>query len=303
MTVAFPNLRVGDPLRHESLSVFPIFADDPGGIDYRLADEALADQSVLVEEISEGGSVPTLLVENKGDQRVLFLEGEELVGAKQNRILNSSVLIGAQAKVKIPVSCVEQGRWRYKSKYFGSSGSHSPSKLKRALKASVSQSIQANRGHASDQGAVWREVGLLHAIFGVSSPTAAMSDAFDSYQDRIASYRQNLKYVPGAAGIVVAIGGRTMSVDLFDKPTTCEKVWDRLLSGVVFDALEAEPTEQAVSASEVEQLLSAMSDFGWQPAPAVGQGDEYRSESKRGDYASALVVDGVVVHGNVVVAA
>jgi hypothetical protein len=303
MTVAFPKLRVGDPLRHESLSVFPIFADDPGGIAYRLADEALADQSVLVEEISEGGSVPTLLVENKGDQQVLFLEGEELVGAKQNRILNTSVLIGAQTKVKIPVSCVEQGRWRYKSHYFGSSGSHSPSKLKRALKASVSRSIQANRGHASDQGAVWHEVKLLHAVFGVESPTSAMSDAFESFQDRITSYRQNLKYVAGAAGIAVAIGGRMVSVDLFDKPATCEKVWNRLLSGVVFDALEEEATEQIASVFDVEQLLAAMSDFGWQQAPAVGQGEEYRSETKRGDHASALVFDGVVVHGNVVVAA
>jgi transposase len=46
---------------------------------------------VTVQEVSEGGSVPDLLVENSGDTRVLFLEGEELVGAKQNRILNTSV--------------------------------------------------------------------------------------------------------------------------------------------------------------------------------------------------------------------
>ena len=59
----------------------------------------------------KGGSVPDLLVENRGDVRVLFLEGEELIGAKQNRILNTSVLVAAHTKVKIPVSCVERGRW------------------------------------------------------------------------------------------------------------------------------------------------------------------------------------------------
>ena len=79
------------------------------------------------------GSVPELLVENMGDIRVLFIEGEELVGAKQNRILNTSILVAAKSKTKIPVSCVEQGRWGYKSKFFGSSGSHSPSKLRYAL--------------------------------------------------------------------------------------------------------------------------------------------------------------------------
>ena len=110
MSVALPKLRVGDPVRHETLSVFPLFSEPNSNIEYRLSDEALADESLLVEEISEGGSVPDLLVENKGDVRVLFLEGEELVGAKQNRILNTSVLVAAHTKIKIPVSCVEQGR-------------------------------------------------------------------------------------------------------------------------------------------------------------------------------------------------
>ena len=108
--------------------------------------------------MSEAGSVPDLLVENKGDVRALLLEGEELVGAKRNRILNTSVLIAAHSKIKIPVSCVEQGRWRYRSRLFGSSGSHSSSKLRYFLKMSVSKSVTAHRGHRSDQGAVWQEV-------------------------------------------------------------------------------------------------------------------------------------------------
>ena len=124
MSVALPTLRVGDPVRYQSLSVFPLFSDGNGGVEYRLADEALADESVAVEEVDESGSVPDLLVENKGDIRVLFLEGEELVVAKQNRILNTSVLVTAHTKTKIPVSRVEQGRWGYRSRYFGSSGSH-----------------------------------------------------------------------------------------------------------------------------------------------------------------------------------
>ena len=78
-----------------------------------------------LEEVSEGGSVPQLLVENRGNNRVLFLEGEELVGAKQNRILNTSILVPAKSKIKVPVSCVEQGRWRYTSKHFASAKTRS----------------------------------------------------------------------------------------------------------------------------------------------------------------------------------
>ena len=113
-----PDVRVGDPIRHESLAVFPLFSTPDGDVDYLLSDEAIRAGSVTVEEVSEGGSVPNLLVNNQGDSRVLFLEGEELRGAKQNRVLNTSVLVAAHSKTPIPVSCVEQGRWRYRTRHF-----------------------------------------------------------------------------------------------------------------------------------------------------------------------------------------
>src|SRR5262245_1840940 len=119
-TLAFPPVRVGEPIRHEALCIFPLLPGpapaDP--VDYRLSAEAVADGSVVVEESSDSGSVPTLRVTNKGERRVLFLEGEELRGAKQNRVLNTSVLIGAKAQTTIPVSCVEQGRWRFRTRQF-----------------------------------------------------------------------------------------------------------------------------------------------------------------------------------------
>src|SRR5215467_3164493 len=113
-----PDIRVGDPIRHQALAAFPLFSAADGAVDYLLSDEAIQAGSVTVQEVSEGGSVPNLLVENIGDIRVLFLEGEELVEAKQNRILNTSVLLPARSKIKIPVSCVERGRWAYKSRQF-----------------------------------------------------------------------------------------------------------------------------------------------------------------------------------------
>jgi hypothetical protein len=302
MSLLLPKLRVGEPVRHENLSVFPLFAETCGKVAYRLSDEALSDQSVLVEEISQSGCVPNLLVENKGDVRVLFLEGEELIGAKQNRILNTSVLVPAHTKLTIPVSCVEQGRWRYKSRYFGVSGSHSPSKLRRALRSSVSRSVQANLGHTSDQMEIWKGVSALHARHQVASATGAMSDAFETYKVRIAAFTNNLKYIEGASGLAVAIGGQMISFDLFDKASTCRKIWDRLLSGVVFDALESGATDQHASVTAVEQLLGLANTLAWKPTVVLGDGKEFRAESPRGDYASALVLEGAIVHGSVVAA-
>src|SRR3954470_4627254 len=232
-TLAFPSIRVGEPIRHEALCVFPLFPMSAPAeeVDYRLADEAVADGSVVVEEISDSGSVPTLRVTNTGPHRVLFLEGEELRGAKQNRVLNTSVLIGAMTRATIPVSCVEQGRWRFRTKHFTPSDSYSSSKLRHRLKKSVSDSLRRGEGHHSDQGSVWGEVSRQMTSLGSSSETHAMPDTYESHRSRLEEFRGNLGYVDGATGLAVAVGPTVVAIDIFDKPATCRKIWDRLLSG------------------------------------------------------------------------
>ncbi|MGO9464664.1 MAG: ARPP-1 family domain-containing protein [Isosphaeraceae bacterium] len=302
MSTALPDVRVGDPVRHKALAVFPLFSQPGGGIDYLLSDEAIEAGSLTVEEVSEGGSVPKLLVTNQGDSRVLFLEGEELRGAKQNRVLNTSVLIAAHSKTPIPVSCVEQGRWRYRSRQFASGGSHSSSKLRHYLKASVSHSLKSGSGHSSDQMAVWGEVSRQMDSLGTSSDTGAMADTYETYQERLAEFRDRLKYVEGATGVAVAVGKKVVALDLFDKPSTCGKVWNRLLTGVVMDALEAPQSEAVAEPADVQGLLDRLRGVAWEPAPAVGEGQEYRSDADPETHASALVFENAVLHGSVVVA-
>lgn len=296
-----PEVRIGDPIRHEALTVFPLFSDPVEDVDYLLSDEAIGAGTVTVEEVSEGGSVPTLLVSNTGDSLVLFLEGEELKGAKQNRVLNTSVLVAARSRTPIPVSCVEQGRWRYRSKQFSSGQSHSSSKLRRHLKESVTRSLKAGHGHTSDQMAVWEEVGRQMDALGSTSATSAMSDTYERHQDRLKEFREHLTYVDGASGVAVAVGPRVVAVDVFDRPSTCRKVWNRLLSGVVMDALEAGPPEKAAEAADVEDLLARLRAAAWEPAPAVGEGKEYRTDAVPPAHASSLALRDSVLHGSVVV--
>jgi hypothetical protein len=297
-----PDVRVGEAVRHEALAVFPLFSVLNAGLDYLLSDEAIQAGAVTVEEISEGGSVPNLLVTNHGDSRVLFLEGEELRGAKQNRVLNTSVLVAAHSQTPIPVSCVEQGRWRYRTKHFESGGSHSSSKLRHILKKSSYESMKAGLGYASDQMEVWNEVSRQMASLGSSSETTAMSDTYETYQGRLIEFRERLKYIEGATGLAVAVGKSVVAVDIFDKPSTCAKVWDRLLTGVVMDALERIPTDQVAQQADVERLLARLGDCSWELAPAVGEGQEFRYDADPDTHASALVCGGSVLHGSVAVA-
>jgi hypothetical protein len=103
--------------------------------------------------------------------------------------------------------------------------------------------------------------------------------AYETYRGRLDEFRERLKYVEGATGVAVAVGTKVVAMDLFDKPSTCEKVWDRLLSGVVMDALEAGPADQVAQRADVEGLLARLRDGAWEPAPAVGEGQEYRCDA------------------------
>jgi hypothetical protein len=294
-----PKLRAGDPVRHEGIAVYPLFADCATVADYLLSDEALAGGSAVVEETSEGGTVPHLIVIVTADRPVLFLEGEELRGAKQNRVLNTSVLATASAKTVIPVSCVEQGRWRYTSRHFGSFGSHASAKMRRVLKESVTRSAYAGRGHGSDQSAVWTEVGRQMNSLGATSPSCAMSDTYESQHAHVSAYQLGLQYVPNACGLAVAVGDRIVSVDVFDSPATCQKVWARLLSGVILDAVEDRAT---AAPADVQKALAAFA-ADWKAVPAAGAGEEYRAVAAGGHWhGTVLAKDGRVIHGSLVLA-
>jgi hypothetical protein len=299
--VAFPEIHVGEPIGYESVSIFPLLGGADGNLNYLLSDEAIAAGSVTVEEIGESGSVPELAVNNQADSLVLFVEGEELRGAKQNRVLNTSVLIAANTKTKIPVSCVEQGRWRYISHRFGVSGHYASSKLRQILKKSVHASAEAGMGHRSDQAEVWQEVGRQMESHSSVSATMAMSDTYVAKQSSMTEYQSRLKYVEGAVGLAVSIGDRVVSVDVFDKPSTCRKVWDRLMTGAIMEGLETKPAEKPVEKAAAEQLVAALRNSAWEEMPAAGAGNEFRfADGER--HASALVYDGALVHGSVVVA-
>jgi hypothetical protein len=53
---------------------------------------------------------------------VLILDGEELVGATQNRIADLTIVVAAGQTRRIPVSCVEAGRWVRRSREFAAAG-------------------------------------------------------------------------------------------------------------------------------------------------------------------------------------
>src|SRR5262249_33858973 len=116
LTQLLRTLDVAAPRAVNGLQVFGLRSPGSNGLDYATLDDALAAGTLEVTEVSEGGSVPTLKVSNRADRMVFLMAGEQLIGAKQNRVLNASIMVGALTELPISVSCVEAGRWAYRSR-------------------------------------------------------------------------------------------------------------------------------------------------------------------------------------------
>ena len=112
--------KIGRKQSHRNLAIFPLLSSYANGLEYIMLDEALTEELIEVVEVSEEGTVPELKAVNKSPCMILILDGEELVGAKQNRIVNTTILIQGKSTTVIPVSCVEQGRWARTSPRFDS---------------------------------------------------------------------------------------------------------------------------------------------------------------------------------------
>jgi len=144
------TIQLGEAVEHRGIVVAPIFPRVQPRADYLTFDEA-APRGFRIAEVDEDGNVPQLLVENPLDASVLLYDGEELVGAKQNRILNVTVLVEAHGKTRIPVSCVEQGRWSRRTHFFAPAPSTAYPELRRR-KAERLYSAPAEPGAAQVGG-------------------------------------------------------------------------------------------------------------------------------------------------------
>ena len=168
------SIQLGDPIEHRGIVIAPLYPRNNPKAQYLTLEEALP-LGFQITEIDDAGSVPELLAVNPLDHAVLLYDGEELLGAKQNRILNVTVLVAAKSETRIPVSCVEQGRWHARSGSFDAARHAAYPDLRRRKAEQLSAEPLA-RGAA--QAAVWDEVAAKAGRHGVDSPTGAAADIY-----------------------------------------------------------------------------------------------------------------------------
>ncbi len=292
--LAQTTLAAGSTFRN--LTVFPLLAEADRQPGYLTLDEALAQGVARVSEVSEGGSVPELTFANKSDLPVLLLDGEELVGAKQNRILNLTILVPARTTLQIPVSCVEAGRWSYRSQAFAAAPRvhYADGRARRVRQ--VTDSLKREGERRADQGAVWSDISAKMASFQMSSPTAAMADIYEQQAAPLEDYVGAFAAADLQAGALFAVNGAPFGFDLFDSPATLRRLLPKLVRSYALDAIEtggSQPKEARIE--DARAFLKAAAGAAVEGFPAIGMGQDVRLTGD-GVVGAGLVADGRVVH-------
>lgn len=287
------GLRFGEPQHAGALTVIPVFHDS-GAASYRLFAEVAGGGRVTVEEVN-GGSVPHLLVHNRSADAVLLVEGEVLGGLRQTRTLNTTVLVAAHASLKVPVACVEAGRWGPARPFAPEAINVSP-----RVRHPKNRGVQAAPGSLqTDQGEVWAAVHEHIRLHAVESPTASYADVAHRRGEELHRLVKGLRPVPGQQGVLALVAGRPAALDLFDRAATLASLWQALVGSYATDAIVAcgasGPGDVAAAVGSVAHLSAGRAE----QHPAVGEGEVVLISAAEA-VVSALVVGAAVVHLTVI---
>ncbi len=289
------TLEIGDPVSVANLTMFPLLLrEEPAPADLTL-DEALAGGFASVTEVSEAGSVPELLVKNRAPKPILILDGEELVGAKQNRIVNLSILVPAQETLHIPVSCVEAGRWVRRSREFAAAGRAHYAAGRAKKLAQVSCALRETGTRHADQGEVWQDIEAKACRMSAPSMTHAAAAMYEKAHRHLAEFQEHLEAVPRQAGALFTINGIVAGMDLFDSPATWRKSMHKLVQSYGLDALDSTHGPVSDTKPQPKRFLKAVQAAPREEFKAIGLGDDVRINGRK-IVGGALAVDGKLVH-------
>jgi hypothetical protein len=264
---------------------------DGAALEFRALAVATA-LGVSVTELPSGASVNDLLVRNPLGVAVLLYEGEEVRGAQQDRTLDVSVLVAPGATVRVPVSCVEAGRWD--ASRSGEAFAAAPQVAFPALRRAKSRAAAAaGRAHQSE---VWSLVGEKAMRHGAASATGALRDVYGAREEVLARFADRIPREDGQLGAVAAIAGRVVVADVVGRADVWAALHGPLVAGYALDAVEhlGGPQHVAPPIGVAERLLVAALSAPGVVRPGVGLGEEVRIAGAGADGAR-LVHEGELI--------
>jgi hypothetical protein len=199
-----------------NLGLVQVRIENETGFQYRPAGPEIKNGGLIISESTGEGIVGKLLALNNTPSHLLLTDADVLVGAKQNRVLDKSILLAPMTKTVIDVSCIERLRWNYTSRNFSNPGSvANPDLRKEKARILFSKKNDDGEQKHETQRAVWSHVHESIMENGYQSNTESYAELIDHSMGRAAINFPACEPEKGCNGLAVILDRKVYSIDLF----------------------------------------------------------------------------------------
>lgn len=279
------NIQVKSFNKHRRLAVLQFSTPGANTFEYISGPRALNENLIEVREVSVTGSVNNLELVNLSNKYIFFLDGDILIGAKQNRVLNTSVFVAPNSKINLPVSCVEQGRWSFISEKFKPSDYVSPDNLRAKKLKSVTKNLKQGRGHFADQQEVWHEVESYSLKMRVESPTSDFSEIMDKKRESLDSFIDQFPLHRDANGLAIFTDNSPLSIEFFNRTDIYQEYFPKRIRSAATEIYNLRDKENKLTEAEAKfktlNLFDQLETMEHSVHNGVGVGVEKRWDSDK----------------------
>lgn len=308
--------------KFRNMEVIPIRINNPGNQDLLTLKRGI---EIGVVEISECeiSTVGTVLARNNANIPLVLIDGDEITGAKQNRIMNRSLIVPPKTTLPISVSCSEQGRWHYgrsrnrpiirdfdlrrnNYEYNESPDYEFEDERSNFDYSDFAADFSTRRDKSRDlfekrscQSTVWNSISRLENKTSFRSQTSALNDNFENHRSRQDEYLKHFKLEFGQSGAIFIIDGQIKGLELFANPTIYQDYHEKIFRSYIMEAISNKASYSCADVSfyQLEAFLREISISEFRHSENKGIGRHLNFSNKFGT--GSVLIDGRnLVHMN-----
>jgi len=273
------QINLFQPESYENMTVVGFNIPENNPIDLMSLEIGLDLGLVEICEVNEDGTVGEVKVINKAVTPLLLLDGEEIIGSKQNRIVNTTIIIPAKSEKVIPVSCTESGRWNYNSTKFHYSKHMATSRVRRDKLNSVSNSLRCSNSFKSNQSEVWKNIAETEKDLKLHNQTCALHDSFNKKSSDIDEYKKAFKLHDKQNGLIVYINGKLVGFEIIYNSSRYKEYHNKLVESYILDAISRQNEEYEKEEFNEDIFINKIKELEYETFDSVGLGVDYRLEN------------------------
>ena len=249
--LAKQNIQILDLQQNSNIQIAQINRVDSSSINIIAFHDVYRDSLIQINEVSEKGQVNRILLKNNSAKYVFIMDGDIILGAKQNRVFNTSMLIGPMKEYYLSVSCIEKNRWQKSSSNFRPANFLSHKILRKKKIDSYYNRSRYN------QNEVWNEVSNLNKRYNQKSKTSSHTILHESKKQLVDNLKYKFEINPNANGLAYFINGDLQGIEMFYNDSIYKSYYLPLISSICLEGiLNKDSTYNNLTKNEVVNIIN-----------------------------------------------